>query len=232
MNRFEFKFRKRLSGKIVWDFQSYFKWDWLEFEDFRKYSPWDDIRYINWKISWKYKTLFINLFRQQKDANIEIYFDINRNWNWVCNGLLVKDLVFDIFSDIVLYSNKYKANINLSYNYKNKIIKEFIWKDFVLAYWLIKKTEKIIPKYSLFYKTNINDFLNKLKLLKKRSIIIIFSDFLWLSETDYKLLKLLKLNNELLLFDLNIDKWIWLNYNRFNLNVDSNDKLKMFNVGG
>ncbi len=228
MNKFELKFRKILSWKVFWDFLSFFKWDWIEFDDFRQYVPWDDIRAINWKLSWKYDELFVNLFKQQKDADIYIFFDINKNWlghNW---NYYVKDKIFEMFSELVLFAKKYKANIIWTYNEKDKIKHYYIWKNFQNAYSFIKRTEKQLNNRSFYYYSWLSNFLDHQKKITKKRIIVIFSDFLAISEYEKKLIKQLQKHNEVLLFRFDLSDYQWINYNKFTFNCSDIKKEKIF----
>ncbi len=220
MRKFEFKFRKILSWKVFWDFLSYFKWDWIEFDDFRPYIAGDDVRSINWKLTAKYDSLFINLFKQQKDSEIHILFDINRNWNWYDWNKYTKEKIYELFSDLLIFSNKFKANIIWYYPYKNDLKLNKISNNFAAWYWFIKRIDWLLEKQSYFYSSSISEFLKIQKKLRKKRIIIIVSDFLSLSWNDVKILNILKKYNEVLLFRFSIAKIEGLNYNSFNYNYD------------
>ncbi len=214
MNIFEKKFKKLLSGKLFWDFKSFFKWGGLEVDDFRKYYPGDDKRSINWKLSAKHWEFLVNLYKEQKDTNIYVFFDINKNWLWY-NDNYVKDKVFDVFSSILIFSKQYSANLIWVYEENWNIYYEKIGKNINKAFIFVSKLENKIKDTSYNYKTNINTFLDYQKKINKSSIIIMFSDFLWLDENWKKLIKVLWQKNELMPVNINLNNISWINYTKF-----------------
>lgn len=217
MRKLELKFRKLFSWKNIWTLQSLFKWHWLELQDYRKYMPWDEPKYINWKLSAKNDELFIKLFRQEKDALFHVFFDINSNWNsW--DQYLIKSKIFDLFSDLAILSRKYWASMvwNL-FDWKWKKHNFNIGKDMLKADWFIKHTKdqlKIIP---LWYRSYLKQFLLDQKKIHKSHIIVIFSDFLDMDKDDMKLINALTVRNEILLIKFWVPDNYGYNYSKFNV---------------
>jgi len=77
------------------------------------------------------------------------------------------------------------------------------------------------------YTSNIDKFLLNQKSISKRHVIVIFSDFLDLSETQVKTIKALNFKNEILLIKLNINKLQWINYDLFDIRLQNNYNIKL-----
>lgn len=231
MNKLEYKLRKLIWWKLTWTFKSFFKWDWMEISDFRKYEEWDDYKSINWKLTAKHNWLFVNVFRQEKDLNIDIFFDINWNWLW-WEDIVNVDSVTDKFIDIFILAKKYWAKINtFSYDFKSKlIIKNQIWNNKLLAYGEILKLKSQLKKSPKRYISNLDSFLNIQKTITRKRVIIIFSDFLILENDIVNKIKYLWKNNTLFISKVNIGQIVWFNYNKLTLNkklIDS-DSLNIY----
>lgn len=219
------KLKKLLLWKYYWEFKNLFKWTGIEIQDFKQYQIWDDTRHINWKISSKYDELFVNVIWHHKDATIDVFFDINRNWLW-WNIQTNKDKVFELFTDIFVYSKKYWANINSYFYLDSKISYQKIKKesDVFLLFSLI---DKQLKKSAYNYFSNLARFLNNQKNISKRHVIIIFSDFLGINEMIVKTIKTLNIKNEIFLFKLNIEKIQWINYDLFDIVLENNYNIKL-----
>lgn len=214
MDIFQQKFKKLLTGKLFGEFNSYFKWWWMEIEDFREYQSWDEKRSINWKLSAKYWEYYVNLFREQKDTNIYFFFDINKNWCWY-DDWYIKDKVFNLFSDVAIYAKRYSANLFACYENDWKIVYDKIWKDLYLAYKTMNKLNQNIKHQPRKYRSNINLFLDYQKKINKSCIIILVSDFLWIDENWLKTFNVLSQKNELLPVCFNVWNIWWINYSGF-----------------
>jgi len=53
----------------------------LEFLDYRKYHPGDDLRYVDWSIYGRLDKLFIKLFHAEKSQTVHILLDMSRSMN-------------------------------------------------------------------------------------------------------------------------------------------------------
>ncbi len=230
MKLLEQKIRNLFSWTKIWQSKSFLKWDWLEVTDSRKYELWDSFKTINWKLTAKTWKLFVNIFEQQKNVDIDIFCDINRNWLWwkdKKNINIVAEKLIWIFHII----KKYTANMKwiMINDWKHSIFD--IWSNNQKFYEFVNNLKKSINKTPKKYISNIDNILTYEKKITKKHIIIIFSDFLDLTKENIKLIKLLKENNELFLFKLKIYRNWWLNFDSWELsnknNFDNLDFIKL-----
>ena len=54
----------------------------VEFSDFREYVPGDDFRKIDWNAYGRFKKLFIKLFMEESEANINIFIDTSKSMDF------------------------------------------------------------------------------------------------------------------------------------------------------
>ncbi len=236
MKLLNLKLKKLIYWKYSGNFPSPFKSEGTEIEEFRQYQTWDDANLINWKISAKNNEFFINLFRQEKDASLHFFFDINYNWKW-WNKKSAKKNIYDTILKILIWSQKNWVSIKWSLNdIKEKKIKHYNLKNNIKNWHrLIKNIEKNIKKISKKkHISYIQDFVKYKLWSSKKEIIIIFSDFSSFEEEQYK--KLLKLNQkkEIILAQIPIVYFSWINFNRYTINSENIKKnkklLKKFSI--
>lgn len=196
MKLLEKKLKKILSWKSFWFFKSFFRWQGFEIYDYRNYQQWDDSKLINWKLSSKKQDLIVNVFRYEKDVDLNIYLDINTNWFWweSCQNF---DKIFQLLDTIFDFWLKNKIRIKVLYytnwimrivsinNQKHKILQ--IKKD-ILDYKISKK-----------YISNISHFINLEKKYWKKHIIMLISDFLAISNDEIHTINVMWIKNELFL---------------------------------
>jgi len=67
--------RKMLSGTMPGERRSKRRGRSVEFDDFRDYSPGDDLRHVDWNIYARLDKLYIKLFREEEDLAVNILID-------------------------------------------------------------------------------------------------------------------------------------------------------------
>jgi hypothetical protein len=225
--KFLIKIKKLIEGKYFSTFASIFKWPGMEISEVRKYSFGDPLRYINRKTSAKHNELYTNLFHQEKDISLDVFFDINYNWRYW--DIANRQLVVEFWTDILIYCKKNWIRIKIYFveqklfGQKSKINTINIEKHIEKWYNFIDQIYKITHKTIPVYNTWISHFLDTQKTNKHKRAIVIFSDFLDLSYDDKKTLKYLDKEYFLLLAKIWVNKNEWQNYNDFVL--DNNIKM-------
>lgn len=213
---FKKKLRKLLIWKYYWNFKNLFRWTWLDIKDFKQYEIGDDTRYINWKISSKYDKLFLNVLWEQKDTDIDLFLDINKNFlGWVQIKNL--DMISEFLKDIYIYSKRSWANLKVFSSDKDKL-KMLKLKNEVDLYRIFDTISQKLKKALNHYESSLDVFLKSQKKIWKRRVVIIISDFLDIDEENTKIIKSLKLKNEVFLIKIKVDYNIWKNYDLFDIN--------------
>lgn len=81
LDRLDLLSRKILSGKLPGERRSKRRGRSVEFDDFRAYTPGDDLRHVDWNILARLDRLFIKLFREEEDLSLNIVVDATASMN-------------------------------------------------------------------------------------------------------------------------------------------------------
>lgn len=207
--------KKRLQGKKLWELLSRIQWQGIEIADFRNYNYGDDAKTINWKLSAKFQETYVNTYLQDQDASIYIFLDNNKNFLYRTNTESYFAKANKLLEAITYSAKRLGADIHFAHNADDGTVKHHIIKRrYNYFIQLIKKTttEKINPKMPK-YSSNLKDFLQSVKKIQKKSIILIISDFLAMDEENTALIRFLNQKHELFLIKAYFHSDYWLNFN-------------------
>jgi len=197
IKNFEIKTNTLVEGLISGNYRSVFRGTGIEFSEVREYVPGDDIRAIDWNVTARFNSPFVKEFIEERDLNIYIVFDVSAS-NDFGYQKSKKELGYEIASSIMFSALKNNDNIGLCLftDHVEKFIKPRKGKKFVLR--LLRELVYYRPQSQ---KTDINNSLIYLsKIIKKRSIIFILSDFI--SDNFEKPIKFLKNKHDIILINL------------------------------
>lgn len=159
------------------NYRSFFKGNGMEFSDIRRYSPGDDVKKIDWKVSARQRKTYVKEFTEERELSIYLMIDISNSNNFFAKKDLISQLVGSLAFSAIKNGDK------------------------VGAIFFTDRIEKIIPTKKgrnqslviinnlLNYqpigkKTDIKsalEFLNR--IVKRRAIIFLISDFI---DKDYE----------------------------------------------
>ncbi|AWG42565.1 DUF58 domain-containing protein [Candidatus Borreliella tachyglossi] len=165
--------RKMLLELNFGGYRSIFKGLGLEFHEFRPYEESDDARFIDWNVSSKTDSIFSKVFKEDKGMNLHLLVDnsLSMSLGSVTNKKEIQDLLVSIFAHMAFFNN-----------------------DKIGITFFSRETDKFIPSrkghahLGLILNETINRklkrgsnltyiFKNTAEYYKKRSLIIIISDF-------------------------------------------------------
>jgi uncharacterized protein (DUF58 family) len=176
LRKYEIMIRKIANNHLQGDYQSVFKGSGLEFDDLRPYQYGDDVRTIEWKVSAKGHGTFVKTFKEEKDQSVYFLLDISGSQEIGEVGKKKIDVGKEIAGVLTLAAIFEGSQVGLiSYSdQKEKIIlpgkgpKQGV-----------KVIKGIFGHQNKSLKTQLNDMFSfALNLVKKRSIIIVISDFI------------------------------------------------------
>jgi uncharacterized protein (DUF58 family) len=176
LRKYEIMIRKVANNHLQGDYQSIFKGAGLEFDDLRPYQYGDDVRTIEWKVSAKGHGTFVKTFREEKDQSVYFLLDISGSQDIGDIDRKKIDVGKEIAGVLTLAAIFEGSQVGLiSYSdQKEKII--LPGKGPKQGVKIIKG---IFNHQNKSLKTNLREMFNfSLNLIKKRSIIIIISDFI------------------------------------------------------
>jgi uncharacterized protein (DUF58 family) len=158
------------------DFHSVFKGSGLEFDDVRSYQYGDDVRTIDWNVTAKGHGTFVKTFKEEKEQIVFFLLDVSASQEIGSAGRQKIDYVKEIAGVLALSAVQEQNQVGyLCFSNQNEsyLKPEKGWKH---AIKFISNIFKLQPK-SL--KTDINKaILFTLNLLKRKSVVILISDFI------------------------------------------------------
>jgi len=187
VKKIEITTKHLVDGLISGNYHSIFKGQGIEFSEIRDYRPGDDIRAIDWKVTARFNHPFIKEFIEERDLRVYFAFDFSASGSFG-NLIEKRKKAIDITSTLMFSALKNNDNVGL-----------FIFTDKIEKYvparkgrrHLLKIITDLVTHEAKSKTTNINDCLSFIsKIVKKRSIIFIISDFY--SDDFMKPIKILK----------------------------------------
>jgi uncharacterized protein (DUF58 family) len=176
VRRIEIRSRHLSKQLFSGEYHSAFKGKGMSFAEVRPYQYGDDIRFIDWNVTARYKEPYIKTFEEERELTVLLVIDMSRSDVFGTMKMTKQEFVTEI-SAVLAFS----ANTN---------------NDKVGAIFFTDKVEKFIPprkgrshilriiREMLDYEpdhfnTDISEALNfVIKAIKKRSIIFLISDFI------------------------------------------------------
>jgi len=195
IRRIEVVTKKTVNSILGGEYQSVFKGQGIHFSDFREYQAGDDIRHIAWNLSARTNNTYIKTFEEERELNVFLITDISASQIYSSLDTKKIDLCSEI-SSLISYSailNKDRIGMLSFSDGINDFIPPNKGKKHVMS--LISR---ILSVKELNKKTNIKEameFINK--VLKKRSVLFIISDFIFKDNIE-KILKSLALKHDLI----------------------------------
>lgn len=77
VRKLELKARRLVRESFSGEYQSSFKGQGLDFDDFREYQHGDEIRFIDWNVTARMGSPFIRKFREERELNVIIAVDVS-----------------------------------------------------------------------------------------------------------------------------------------------------------
>ena len=176
LRNYEIQIRKAITAKMQGDFHSIFKGSGIEFDDVRAYQYGDDVRDINWNVTAKGHGTFINTYREEKEQTVFFILDVSASQEIGTLGNQKIDIGKEICGVLTLSAIKEHSQVGLICfsDQKEKYVKPK--KGSKQAAEIIGHLYYLKPE-SL--KTNLSKAINfSLNLIKRRSVVILISDFL------------------------------------------------------
>ncbi|WP_226391040.1 DUF58 domain-containing protein [Penaeicola halotolerans] len=181
LRRYEIQIRKYINSQMQGDFHSVFKGSGLEFDDYRPYQYGDDVRAIDWNLSAKGHGTFIKTFKEEKEQTVYLILDVSGSQKIGDQGQQKIDIGKEIAGVLTLAAIKESSQVGMICFSDQQEKVEKPGKGGKHAFKLIKMLVELQPQS---IKTNLSKaFYFALATIKKRSMIIVISDFI---DEDYE----------------------------------------------
>ncbi|MGL4393473.1 MAG: DUF58 domain-containing protein [Fusobacteriaceae bacterium] len=175
-------------------YHSFFKGNGMEFSEIRRYTPGDDIKKLDWKVTARQRKAYVKEFVEERELSIFLLVDISSSNNFSDKQELIAKLI---------------ATLGFSASKNNDKVGAVFFSDKVEKYMPLKKGKKytltILDTYlknihdtSETKKTSIKSALDFFsKVVTKRSVVFLISDFF--DENYERTLKIIKQKHDLIL---------------------------------
>src|SRR5690606_37751361 len=176
LRKYEIQIRKAITSQMQGNYHSIFKGSGLEFDDVRTYQYGDDIRTIDWNVSAKGHGTFVKTYREEKEQTVFFLLDVSASQEIGTPGNKKIDVGKEICGVLTLSAIKEHSHVGVICfsDQKEQYIKPGTGVQH--GYQLIKKIFDLRPSSS---KTDLSKgILYTLKAIKRRSVVIVISDFI------------------------------------------------------
>jgi uncharacterized protein (DUF58 family) len=175
LQKIKLSMRKKIHSQFIGQYHSVFKGNGLSFDNVREYQFGDDVRNIDWNVSARMDHLYIKEYIEERELSIVLMIDLSASMAFG-SVRSKKDVLLEIAALFL-----YLAQQN------NDKISVLLFTDEVEWYFTPKKGRKYVLKVlndivSYEPKKRKTDIQNAIAYLqrvqKKRSVVIVLSDFL------------------------------------------------------
>ena len=176
LRKYEIRIRKALNNQLQGDYHSIFKGSGLEFDDIRQYQYGDDIRTIDWNVTAKGHGTFVKTFKEEKEQNVFFILDVSASQEIGADGQQKIDIGKEICALLAMsaINEGSQAGLICFSDESEKYVKP--GKGIKHSYQIVNSIFKLVPSSK---GTNLaKAFGYTLNLLKRKSIIILVSDFI------------------------------------------------------
>jgi len=187
IKRIEIKTRNLVEEVFTGEYHSLFKGQGLEFNEVREYQPGDSYRDIDWNVSARFGHPYIKKFKETRELNVLFIVDLSGSTQFGTQGQLKAEFIAEITAVLSFsaLSNQDKVGLLLFTDRIEKYLPPRKGRKYTLQI-----LRDILYHEPLSKGTDLAAALSyTARLLKKRSIIFIVSDFL--SADYFKPLQLL-----------------------------------------
>ncbi len=176
LRNFDIRIRKAVDSQMRGNFRSIFKGTGLEFSDLRTYQYGDDVRAIDWNVSSKGHGTFVKVFREEKDQTVFFVVDVSASQLVGPRHRDKLDATKEICGVLAMSAIREASHVGLYCfsDQKERYLKPA--NGLKTGYGLIMSLFKLQPQSG---GTHIADaLLFTLNCLKRRSVVILLSDFI------------------------------------------------------
>lgn len=176
LRKYEISIRKAITTQMQGDFHSVFKGSGITFDDVREYQYGDDIRSIDWNATAKGHSVYVKTYKEEREQIVYMMLDVSASQEIGDPGHQKVDIGKEICGVLTLSAIKEASQVGLLCfsDQKEAYVKPS--KGEKHAYQIINKLYNTQPVST---KTNLNAGINYLlNIIKRRSIIILISDFI------------------------------------------------------
>lgn len=176
VRRIEIISKKSSKEIFAGEYHSAFKGRGMEFAEVREYTPGDDIRFIDWNVSSRLGKLFVKQFVEERELTVILAIDLSASLDFFSQTKSKKEVIAEISALIAFTAslNNDKVGLLIFTDRVERFIPPKKGKTHILR--IIREILQYEPQGK---QTSIETGLVYLnKVLKKKSILFLLSDFI------------------------------------------------------
>lgn len=179
IKKLDIKTKQLVDGIISGNYHSVFKGQGIEFSEIREYRAGDDIRAIDWKVTARFNRPYIKEFIEERDLQVYFVIDVSGSGSFGTN-ISKKEKSLEIIASLMFAALRNNDGIGVFLITDNleKYIPARKGRKHILQ--LLNVLTTFMPNSA---KTNLKKPLTRVsKIIKRKSIVIVISDFIDSSE--------------------------------------------------
>ena len=193
VKKIEISTKNIVDGLIAGNYQSVFRGNGIEFSEIREYLPGDDVRAIDWNVTARFNRPFVKEFIEERDLHVYFVFDTSAS-GYFGNNVSKKRKSIELCASLMFSAMRNNDNVGL-----------FLATDKIEKFYLARKGRKhvlklisnLITYQPKSMKTNLHECFSFVsKVIKRRSIVFLISDFL--SDDFYKPLQIMRKKHDVI----------------------------------
>jgi len=195
----EIRTRRLVNNLFGGEYHSAFKGMGMEFAEVREYMPGDDIRNIDWNVTARTGKPYIKKYEEERELTVMLVVDVSASGYFGTGSALKSDIMVEIAA--ILSFSAIKNNDKVGLLLFSDQVEKFIPPKKGKAH-VMRVVRELIYYKAEDRKTDITGSLEYLlKMLKRRSVIFLISDFL--DDGFESLLKFVNHKHDLICIQLN-----------------------------
>ena len=174
VKKIEITTKQLVDGIITGNYHSIFKGQGVEFSESREYHEGDDIRSIDWKVTARFDHPFVKEFIEERDLRVYFVLDMSGS-SAFGNNISKRNKSIEVIASLMFAALKNNDNVGM-----------FLFTDHIETFiparkgrkHVLKCISKLVSFNPSSKTTNLQNALKYIsKVVKKRSIIFLVSDF-------------------------------------------------------
>jgi uncharacterized protein (DUF58 family) len=178
LQRLDWQVIRRLDGLLQGDYRSLFYGYGVDFADLREYQPGDDSRYIDWNVSARMATPYVRQYVEDREVTAWFLLDLSPSVDFGTVHNLKRTVLIDFVTLMARLLTRHGNRVGaITYGQRvDKIIPARVSRIQVL-----RLTNELLkrPRLTKAHFTDLKPLLESaLRLIRRRSLIFIVSDFI------------------------------------------------------
>ena len=176
IKRIHIRSAHKVNTLMAGQYKSVFRGSGIEFEEVREYSPGDDVKSIDWKVSARLGRPYIKLYREERELVVMLLVDMSRSLGFGTTDNLKKETAAEVAS--ILAFNAIRNNDKVGAVLFTDRVEKYIppKKGSAHVWRVIQAMFTFNPEYT---GTDINEAVAFLgRISRKKTVSFLISDFL------------------------------------------------------